>query len=289
MLLNVYPPRRHAHREDLNVVIPAEGSYLSKTELFNRSILMDTPWAGLEMDLFTLHNRWNYEEVVALMGQDIRTFTILRDPVDLFESLYTYYRMNETYNTNLKGFIRLLREDGQPNNQSGGDILQLRNRDRFGRNQMAWDLGLSPSMFDDVQAVDQLISRLEEQFDLVLLSDRMDESLILLRHLLCWPIDALTHLDRNVRKRELTVKLDSEERKVLKKWLSVDEKIYSHFARLFDAKVSRYPHMADEVQLLSEANRNLRKRCVMKRVGNEELSGGFHEWHNGTMGYLINE
>lgn len=273
---------RYAYKEDLNVVAPLEGNHITKTELLHHQVLQGTPWANLEMHLLALHARWNHAGVMRLLGPESpRTFTILRDPVDLFESLYAYHRMNDTFGVDLKDFVQLIKD------RSSSD--DVRNQGIFGRNQMAWDLGLDPSSFDDREAVWELIRRMETQFDLVMIADRMEESLVLLRHLLCWPVEDMAHLDRNVRKRELTIQLDLDEREVLRRWLGADAQIYNHFVRIFDSKVKRLSHMGDEVRKLFEANRKMRKRCVLRRVGNEELSGPFQELHNGTMGYLIDE
>lgn len=46
---------------------------------------------------------------------------------------------------------------------------------------MAFDLGLPVNAFRNTVAVDQFIQRLEETFDLVLIAERMSESLVLLR------------------------------------------------------------------------------------------------------------
>jgi len=68
----------------------------------------------------------------------------------------------------------------------------------------------------------------------------MEESLILLRHLLCLSIEDVTSLAMNVRKPELVHELDPEERKVLRTWLRADERIYRHFLTIFDRKVAEF-------------------------------------------------
>lgn len=90
---------RHALRENLNVAMPLKGNYLSRTELFNRSSVLNTPWGGLPVDIFTLHNRWNRDQVMALMGPSTFAFSVVRDPVDQFESLYNYMGLRSTYKT----------------------------------------------------------------------------------------------------------------------------------------------------------------------------------------------
>lgn len=60
-------------------------------------------------------------------------------------------------------------------------IHRNRRYNKFGLNQMAFDLGLPVNAFRNTVAVDQFIQRLEETFDLVLIAERMSESLVLLR------------------------------------------------------------------------------------------------------------
>ena len=85
---------RYGLKHELNVVLPKSGNYLGQKLPFQANLLRGTPWqiAGLHYNLFCLHNRWNGPEVDKLMGRIKNEkpiyFTILRDPVDLFISLW---------------------------------------------------------------------------------------------------------------------------------------------------------------------------------------------------------
>ena len=69
----------------------------------NRRNLGETPWdqAGLEYDIMALHARYNREKIQAVMGDNAKYVTMLRDPVDLFESAYEYYRMYRKFGMTL--------------------------------------------------------------------------------------------------------------------------------------------------------------------------------------------
>jgi len=267
---------RKALKEKLNVAMyPIKSNVTQKilksyTEAFNH-----TKWkwmAGLEMDLLAEHFRWDKNdknEVAKILGSnEARIFTILRDPVDQFESRFSYADLDKLYGLSLKDLIQLLQ------NASTAEINEkyyelIKKNDTFGRNQIAWDLGLSPDSFDDEKAVDELIARIEKDFDLVMITERMDESLILLRHLLCWPLENVTSLVTNARNPKYIVKLNPEERQVLRRhWLSADERIYRHFYNIFDAKIKAFGRsaMQEEVGKLRQANQKLQDRCVMKQV-----------------------
>lgn len=94
---------RYALKHELNVVLPKSGNYLGKKSLFSVDLLKGTPWqqAGLQYNLFCLHNRWNGAEVEKLFGrmknQRPIYFTILRDPVELFVSLWDYLELGKKY------------------------------------------------------------------------------------------------------------------------------------------------------------------------------------------------
>ncbi len=55
------------------------------------------------------------------------------------------------------------------------------------------------------------LKELDSDFDLVMVSELMDESLVLLAHLLCLPLHAMVGIKRNARKEEETVKQKHEQ------------------------------------------------------------------------------
>ena len=69
-----------------------------------------------------------------------------------------------------------------------------------GKNQQLWDLGLQHSAMESEEKVASKIQELDNQFNLVLLAERFDESLVLLAELLCWPLEDLRYLKQNARK-----------------------------------------------------------------------------------------
>ena len=90
---------RYALKHELNIVLPKLGTNFGYIYPFSSDLLLGTPWqiAGLEYNLFCLHNRWNGGEVEKLFGQGKNQrpiyFTIIRDPVDLFISLWDYLEL----------------------------------------------------------------------------------------------------------------------------------------------------------------------------------------------------
>lgn len=114
-----------------------------------------------------------------LMPPDTLYVTILRHPVQLFESMYEYYRLERFYDF--------------PFTQFGNESATLpdfskRFVGRIGTNQMFFDLGYS--MHDFTPAiVKAYIDQIESHFDLIMIEEMFDESMILLKDLLCWTMD----------------------------------------------------------------------------------------------------
>ena len=128
-----------------------------------------------------LHTMWSQEEVEKVLAEGATYITILRDPVDQFESLYSYSHFEKKLHMDIEGFV-----DGYVER----DREMPRMNGYLGRNQQLWDLGLTDTLpFDMVEAK---VQELDKNFNLVMIAEHFEESLVLLSHELCWPLANMT-------------------------------------------------------------------------------------------------
>lgn len=66
-------------------------------------------------------------------------------------------------------------------NKGPGSPYEDRNKSPYGRNQMLADFGIRWGDFDNPEVVHKKINEIDLTFDLLLVSERMEESLILLK------------------------------------------------------------------------------------------------------------
>ena len=83
----------------------------------------------------------------------------------------------------------------------------------MGLNQQLYDMGLPVSDLHRVDHINDMIARADMDFGFVMISDKFEESLVLLADLLCWPLHYVTSFTKNVRKD--TVKVSSRVVKIL--------------------------------------------------------------------------
>ena len=130
---------RYGWTNNLTFVLPQKRTWMfSFKETFSHSMAKTFPsWNKKNIfDMFIFHSIWNFKEVQKLVPEG-PAITILRDPVDLFESGYVYMGLQRYYSRNINQFAQTF------------SLLRAGRKQKsvFGRNQLLWDLGLStPSM-----------------------------------------------------------------------------------------------------------------------------------------------
>ena len=67
----------------------------------------------------------------------------------------------------------------------------------IGKNQQLWDLGTTHIEMEEAGTVKAKISRLDSEFDLVLIAEYFDESLVLLAEILCWDLSEVRSVCRH--------------------------------------------------------------------------------------------
>lgn len=136
--------------------------------------------------------------------------TILRNTVDTYRSLYRYFHdavpgMRKTANS-IEGFAEYALDPAgyhddlyhNPDKPLSTNSLWF-----FGRNAAMWDLGYNQFAMDehlaiDVSAIERAVTEILSRFDEILITEHMDEGLILLADRLCWNLDDIIEFRQNI-------------------------------------------------------------------------------------------
>ena len=108
----------------------------------------------------------------------------------------------------------------------------------FGINQQLFDLGVEREDALSETHVNEAIASINGEFDLVMITERMFESLVLLADVLCVPLENVAIL-RNVNERpkDRIKHLSQKQKQTLQEFLSSDRKLYDHFLMRFENKI----------------------------------------------------
>ncbi|XP_068130162.1 galactose-3-O-sulfotransferase 4 isoform X2 [Hyperolius riggenbachi] len=217
-------------------------------------------------DILCHHMRFNRPEVRKVMPEDSFYFTILRDPATMAESSFSYYRsVSSAFKKapSFKAFIAhpsYYYREGERSNH-------------YARNLLWFDLGFNPNApFTEVLAKAGMRA-VESTFNLVLLVEHFDESMILLKEELCWELDDVVTFKLNIRGSSR--QLEKEEVERLRAWNALDWYLYSYFNRTFWEKVEGFgrERMDNEVRQLRERRQQLAELCLegTEPVGAEDI------------------
>ena len=253
------------------MVLPSKSNHLNDpSELFvlrspfKIEWLDKVPWHGhITYDVSLLHSVWNASAFKSLLGPEAAFFTVLRDPVDAFESLFTYTKMERNLGgIGLSEYINKLSL-----NHTFPRVPNL-----LGLNQQSWDLGVNESDFNSPDKLMKKVSELDGDFDLVLIAEKMDESLVLLAHLLCVPLSQVASLPVNVRKKHNKIHLSNMQKTELRKHLKADQLLYEHFSSRLQKMVEKFgvDKMEASKAELRRENEALKERCEVRELEEKE-------------------
>ncbi|XP_033102782.1 galactosylceramide sulfotransferase-like [Anneissia japonica] len=260
---------RYGDVKDLNFVLPVIGNYLGR-DLFNKRNMRK--FRTEDYNILCHHTRFSYRGMQEVLPADAVFVTIIRDPATMFESMFTYSKYDALYHLShyadpLEKFL------------NNPDLYYSSNRAKsHAKNPMLYDLGLSIDQKDNMQKIDAMITELSDQFNLVMITEYFDESLILLKELMCWSLDDVVYVVLNARAKESVRKISPENADKIRQWNAGDVKLYEHFNKTFWRKVESFgkEKMAKEVAELRERKRYFVERCVGSVVENDKKV-----WHPG--------
>jgi len=248
---------RHAEKHQLSVGLPIEHRW----ELAGYPADFDSRLVSPQLPKYNImchHMRFNKPQVSKLVSQAAQYLTILRDPVTNFESLYGFFKdypfpewqgqnrsMDEFFNAPEKYY-----------NKSTPWYFRA-------KNYMSFDLG-----FDHESAelgyIQHVIREMEDTYKLVMITDRYEESMILLKDMLCLDYEDIIYLPLKVRTDTDRKRVSSETAAKVKRWNRLDTAIYEYFSKRFDELTVSYgqARMQEEVKIFREKLKDVEAQCV---------------------------
>lgn len=206
-------------------------------------------------------NYCNIPQLEKLMPEDTFYFSIMRHPVAMFESAFAYYKSIQAFHSsiNLEDFLDHGFRDYNPsvaNNQ-------------YAHNNLAFDFGFDNNVSNNSTDLEErargAVAAIERDFHLVLISEYFDESMVLLKHMLCWSVDDVVSFKLNSRsERSRRMPLPHVADKIVA-WNALDWRLYIHFNATFwqkaDTLVGR-EEMPREVERLRQRRHRLQEGCL---------------------------
>ncbi|XP_032713628.1 galactose-3-O-sulfotransferase 2 [Lontra canadensis] len=254
---------RFAETHNLSVALPAGSSFhLGYPWLFLARYVEGSEPQGLQQrfNIMGNHLRFNLPEVQKVMPNDTFYFSIIRNPVFQLESAFTYYKDYVPAFRDPESLDAFLASPWTYYNQSVGLL------NAFARNNMWFDLGFdNDARADDQGYVRARLADVERQFQLVLIAEHFDESMVLLRRALRWRLDDVVAFRLNSRSARSVAPLTAAGRARAQRWCALDWQLYQHFNRSFWARAHAElgpRRLRSEVARLRARRRELRERCL---------------------------
>ncbi|XP_068020160.1 galactose-3-O-sulfotransferase 2-like [Melanerpes formicivorus] len=206
------------------------------------------------------HMRFLQPEVQKVVSHSAVYFSILRNPVQLMESSFVYYKGASAF-SRAHSLEEFLRHPYLYYNPASKDS-------HYARNLMTFDFGFNPNGEVSAKRVQLMLEAIEASFDLLLISEYFDESMVLLKEMLCWDLDSVIYFPLNSRDSSTKSPLPDTIVEKIKNWNRLDWEIYTHFNRTFWERVDRdigRERMQQEVKALRARQAELARTCLQGR------------------------
>ncbi|XP_045210100.2 galactose-3-O-sulfotransferase 2-like [Mercenaria mercenaria] len=262
---------RFGLKHNLTFVLPEKGRYFRRTG----SAMPVRP--GNHHDILAVHSVYSRKLFRSVLPIDSVNIGIIREPLERMVSAAYYYRDVMKRRDLLKvpklNFIHNI--VNQPH---------LYDRKPFSRtkNSMGQDFGFSSTItINDTEEIEKQLDLLKKDFKLVLVLERFEESLILMKRTLNWDLEDVIYLKRNSHAHKPVV-LSPNELNKFKSTCFLDYVVYETFYEIFDKKIAAEgPDFVSEVEHFKSVLHLVKDYCeqISKNLSHKSLRIAQSAWN----------
>ncbi|KAL3836356.1 hypothetical protein ACJMK2_021789 [Sinanodonta woodiana] len=262
------------------VLSPAKNKFgypniISLTESLTKSNILPTP-KDKTFDILCNHVIYNKSAFDYFLPNDTKYIGILREPYEQYKSTLNYFRPGYIFKKILGEFPASSFVRDPMKYEPASAIFSWTN------NRQALEFGFPLHLFQtfNKSEVILILEKLATEFRLVIISEQMEESVILMRRYLHWSLKDVVFLDKNVafQKKDTTL-VQSHDRQFYRQWAKLDYELYEFFLRRLRAQIrDQGPDFDEELLLFKEVRKDTSIFCMNNPEKDEFLPINESKW-----------
>ena len=219
-------------------------------------------------DMLNLHSVLNYPELRKVMKSGFRLVTILREPVSQFRSMFYYLGLPKHYGlTNYTDPVAEFMKDPYKYHHFKPYLKVGREKyfeENLIRNGNLYDLDFAHFKTNGgggtERGLKDFIKFLENAFHLVMITEKYDQSLLLLKKLMCWQFMDIVYAKKHVNPhlQNSSAVLANQTAESIRAWNRDDRLLYQHFSKRLDRIIA-----TQDQQQFNEDLNNFRKLNIL--------------------------
>ncbi|XP_078678636.1 galactose-3-O-sulfotransferase 3-like [Branchiostoma floridae x Branchiostoma belcheri] len=265
---------RYGYNKNLTFLIPRSfAPSLAYPYNLNPNTVIGRP-PNKTYDIWVHHAVFERDVFRKYFPNDTVFLTILRNPLSHFKSVWNHYQLRKKFGiptTKIDSILMFLREPAIYDPICGhGSHEPL----CFTQNSMAADLGFPLKDNEKLQSLksektrkamaQKFVQRIEEDFPFVMIMEYFDESLVLLKRMMCWSLKDIVYYSVNSKRYSYKhVEIEGKDKERHEEWNYVDYALYDHFNKTFWQKVGEAGNgFWEEVRFFRMVNEKMRDHCA---------------------------
>ncbi|XP_064636968.1 galactose-3-O-sulfotransferase 2-like [Lineus longissimus] len=212
---------------------------------------------GIPLETSYFHQRFDLNTWKSVMPPDTVYLAVLREPLDQLRSAIGYMGI---LGEHFKGPVQQKIYDFYSDPKAKHFYFKHRHTTySWTKSFMAFTLGLVPQNAS-MDVAERYLQEADGVFDLVLLTEYLFESIVLLRRRMCWTIRDVVFMRLNSEVKE-GMKYPEELYKKSRAWNTVDHLFYDHFEKKLLRDISNEDNFQEELEHFKEVNYNVNRFC----------------------------
>ncbi|KAL4225543.1 galactose-3-O-sulfotransferase 1 [Mactra antiquata] len=261
---------RFGLKYNLTFVLPGKGNYFLRT---SQALPVRD---GNHFDILACHSVYDRGLYRSVLPNDTVNVAIIRDPLERMVSAAYYYR--DMWHS--PPLVKVPKINFIHNIILRPDLYEKSTYSKT-KNAMGKDFGFLDSVTkNDTEKIKTHLLMLDNDFKLVMVMERFDESLVLMKRYLNWRMEDIIYLLSNSHDHQPVV-LNKTEKALFKSTCFLDYAIYDFFTKIFEERVRKEgTSLKIEVAYFKKILENVKNFCTSNKLSYVSLNIEQSQWNN---------